>query len=50
MTPPCRWRGPNARRRLIRGAQLAVIPSSGHVTPLEQPDAFNAALEKYLAA
>jgi pimeloyl-ACP methyl ester carboxylesterase len=33
---------------LIRGSQLAVVPSSGHVTPLEQPDAFNAVLQKYL--
>jgi pimeloyl-ACP methyl ester carboxylesterase len=35
--------------RLIRGSHLAVIPSSGHVTPLEQPDACNAALRQYLA-
>ena len=29
-------------RRSIRGAELAVIPGAGHVSNMEQPDAFNA--------
>jgi pimeloyl-ACP methyl ester carboxylesterase len=29
-------------------AQLAVIPHAGHMTPLENPEAFQAALEPFL--
>jgi pimeloyl-ACP methyl ester carboxylesterase len=31
-------------------AQLAVIPAAGHMSPLENPRAFNAALARFLAA
>jgi pimeloyl-ACP methyl ester carboxylesterase len=34
----------------IPGAQLTVIPDSGHLTPLEQPDAVNAAIRAWLSA
>jgi 3-oxoadipate enol-lactonase len=34
----------------IRGAQLVVIPGAGHLANLEQPDAFNAALNGFLTA
>jgi len=33
----------------IRGAQLVKIPGAGHLTNLEQPEAFNAALEAFLS-
>jgi pimeloyl-ACP methyl ester carboxylesterase len=33
----------------IAGAQFAVIPHAGHMTPLEAPDAFNAVVEDFLA-
>ena len=35
--------------RAIRGAQIEVIPAAGHVSNLEQPAAFNAALRRFLA-
>ncbi|OLC10261.1 MAG: hypothetical protein AUH41_03220 [Gemmatimonadetes bacterium 13_1_40CM_66_11] len=35
--------------RAIRGAQFRVIPGSGHLSPLEQPQAVNAALNSFLA-
>ncbi|HET7597969.1 MAG TPA: alpha/beta fold hydrolase [Burkholderiales bacterium] len=35
--------------RAIPGATITVIASAGHVTPLEQPRAFNAALGAFLA-
>jgi pimeloyl-ACP methyl ester carboxylesterase len=34
----------------IRGARLVIIPGAGHLANLEQPDAFNAALNEFLAA
>lgn len=34
----------------IPGAQFAVIPAAGHMAPLENPAAFNAALEKFLTS
>ena len=33
----------------IPGARLAVIPDAGHMPPLENPEAFNAELEEFLA-
>jgi pimeloyl-ACP methyl ester carboxylesterase len=33
---------------LIVGADLVVIPNAGHMVPIEQPDAFNAALTEFL--
>ncbi|HUY88226.1 MAG TPA: alpha/beta fold hydrolase [Pirellulales bacterium] len=33
----------------IPGAEFVVIPNAGHMAPLENPAAFNAALEKFLA-
>jgi 3-oxoadipate enol-lactonase len=32
----------------IRGAKLVVVPGAGHLASLEQPDAFNAALNGFL--
>ena len=34
----------------IRGAKLVVIPGAGHLANLEQPEAFNAALNEFLTA
>jgi pimeloyl-ACP methyl ester carboxylesterase len=34
----------------IRGARLTVIPDSGHMSTLEQPERVNAALQEWLAA
>ena len=34
--------------RAIPGAQFVLIPDSGHLSPLEQPQAFNAALRAFL--
>ncbi|MGH2460407.1 MAG: alpha/beta fold hydrolase [Chloroflexota bacterium] len=36
--------------RLIPDAQLAVIPESGHVTPMEQPERFNVAVLGFLTS
>jgi 3-oxoadipate enol-lactonase len=36
--------------RGIPGARLQVIPDSGHATPVDQPDALNAALLEFLAS
>ena len=33
----------------IPDSELAVIPNSGHMTPLENPAAFNTAIERFLA-
>jgi 3-oxoadipate enol-lactonase len=33
----------------IGGSFLAMIPNAGHLTNLEQPDAFNSAVERLLA-
>ncbi len=35
--------------RRIAGARLAVVPNSGHVTPLDAPQAFNSLLLEFLA-
>lgn len=35
--------------RLIPNAELVVIPGAHHATPIEQPEAFNAALKQFLA-
>ncbi|HEX6165116.1 MAG TPA: alpha/beta fold hydrolase [Vicinamibacterales bacterium] len=34
----------------IRGAKLVIIPGAGHLANLEQPEAFNTALNEFLAA
>ncbi len=34
----------------IAGAKLTIVPDSGHLTPLEQPEAVNAALAQWLSA
>ena len=34
----------------IPGAKFAVIPDSGHLTTIEQPEAVNAALAEWLGA
>ncbi|MBI5855071.1 MAG: alpha/beta fold hydrolase [Nitrospirae bacterium] len=42
---------PDENRRIaegIAGARLAVIPAAGHLSSLEQPEAFNAALLEFL--
>ena len=33
----------------VKGAKLAIIPAAGHLANLEQPDAFNEALNSFLA-
>jgi 3-oxoadipate enol-lactonase len=33
----------------IAGSRLEMIPNAGHLTNLEQPDAFNSAVERFLA-
>jgi pimeloyl-ACP methyl ester carboxylesterase len=45
MTPPALSQDMQAR---IAGAALTVIPSSGHLANLEQPDAFNEAVHRFL--
>jgi pimeloyl-ACP methyl ester carboxylesterase len=35
--------------RAIRGAQLEVLEGAGHVSSMEHPEAFNAALHRFLA-
>jgi pimeloyl-ACP methyl ester carboxylesterase len=32
----------------IRGAQFVEIPDAGHMSPLENPDAVNAAISRFL--
>jgi pimeloyl-ACP methyl ester carboxylesterase len=34
----------------ISGAEFVVVPAAGHMAPLENPTAFNAALEKFLSS
>lgn len=34
--------------REIRGSQLVMVPDAGHFTPVEQPDAFTAAVQKFV--
>ena len=37
-------------QRAIPGSELVTIPSAGHMSNLEQPEAFNAALASFLTA
>jgi pimeloyl-ACP methyl ester carboxylesterase len=39
-----------AMREAIPGARLVVIPNAGHVSNMEQPEAFNVAVREFLAA
>jgi 3-oxoadipate enol-lactonase len=39
-----------AMHRAIPGSELVVIPNASHLSNLEQPDAFNAALTRFLSA
>jgi pimeloyl-ACP methyl ester carboxylesterase len=39
-----------ALARAIPGARWVVVPESGHVTNVDRPAAFNAALAEFLAA
>jgi pimeloyl-ACP methyl ester carboxylesterase len=34
---------------ILPGAEFVVIPGSGHLTPMEAPDAVNGALRRWLA-
>jgi len=34
----------------IKGAKLVTIPGAGHLSPMEQPRAFNKALREFLAS
>jgi 3-oxoadipate enol-lactonase len=45
LTPPA---ASEEMQRGIRGSRLATIPRAGHLSNLEQPDAFNAALGRFL--
>jgi pimeloyl-ACP methyl ester carboxylesterase len=45
VTPPDLSR---AMQRAIRGAELVILPRAGHLSNLEQPDAFNDALAGFL--
>ncbi len=45
LTPPALSRD---MQRAIGGAELVVIPGAGHLSSLEQHDAFNAALARFL--
>jgi len=45
MTPPARAR---AMADLVPGAELVEIPGAGHLANLEQPEAFNAAVVRFL--
>lgn len=45
LTPP---KDSEQMRDGIRGAQLAVIPNAAHLSNLEQPEAFNKAVCKFL--
>ncbi len=46
-TPPAKAERIHAR---IRNSTLVVIPGAGHTVTVEEPDALNAALERFLAA
>jgi len=46
LTPPARAEAITAG---IAGARLSIIPQAGHVPPLENPEAFNQAMEEFLA-
>jgi 3-oxoadipate enol-lactonase len=45
VTPPDLSR---AMQRAIRGAELVILPRAGHLSNLEQPEAFNDALARFL--
>ena len=47
LTPPDKAR---QMADLVTGARLEVLPGVGHLSNQEAPDAFNAALERFLAA
>lgn len=43
---------PDDARRMAKsasGAELVIVPEAGHLTNLERPDAFNAAVQKFLS-
>jgi 3-oxoadipate enol-lactonase len=46
LTPPA---NSESMHQAIPGSELAVIPRAGHLSSLEQPDAFNAAVARFLA-
>jgi YbgC/YbaW family acyl-CoA thioester hydrolase len=46
LTPP---RDAEAMAKAVPGARLALIPEAGHLSPLEQPAAFNGHLRSFLA-
>jgi pimeloyl-ACP methyl ester carboxylesterase len=46
LTPPAES---ERMRQLVRGARLARIPGAGHLSSLEQPEAFGGALARFLA-
>ncbi len=45
LTPPAKAR---SMAELVPGAELVEIPGAGHLANLEQPDAFNAALGRFI--
>jgi 3-oxoadipate enol-lactonase len=45
VTPPAMSRD---MQRGIPGSELVVVPKAGHLSNLEQPSAFNAALARFL--
>jgi 3-oxoadipate enol-lactonase len=45
MTPPAEA---EKMHRLIKDSQLTTIPAAGHISPVEQPEAFNKALKQFL--
>jgi pimeloyl-ACP methyl ester carboxylesterase len=45
LTPP---QDAEAIAKAIPGARVAVIPDAGHLSPLEQPEAFNGQLRSFL--
>lgn len=42
------FRHADEMKRLIKGAEMKVIPGAGHVSNMEKPGAFNAALDAFL--
>jgi pimeloyl-ACP methyl ester carboxylesterase len=46
ITPPAEA---EAMVAAIPGARLELIPGAGHLAPVEQPDAVNAALRRFLS-
>jgi 3-oxoadipate enol-lactonase len=45
VTPPAMSR---EMQRGVAGSELVVVPKAGHLSSLEQPSAFNAALARFL--